>query len=289
MSKGTKERGELATDELSEQAERSTRQVSPVVERTAFWTAFGMTVLLIAFTFLVKALSGTLSQALVLASIESGICTVVLVFKNRWTKLISTLLLGYLFYVVWTQPFVVDSLSNPKGPDGGFGHFMGDVLVICCALLAFVCSLGVTIQYFRGGSRKTPRWYVVAASLVIGIGLGAMHIGTVALPQAASTTPTIINGVATVHMNASNFLAPTVTMPKGDKLTLVDDSTEVHDLFNGTWQNDAPNVVQEPGAPKVNNVKLSNSSVTVGPFAIAGTYHIFCTIHQGMELTIIVQ
>jgi plastocyanin len=289
MSMGTKEQEELATDESSEKTLRLAHQVSPVVERTAFWTALVMTLLLIGFTFLVKALSGILSQQLVLASIEGGICTIILVFKNRWTKLLSTLLLGYLLYVVWTEPFVVDSLSNPKGPDGGLGHFVGDVLVICCALLAFVCSLGATIQYFRGGSRKTPRWYVVAVSLAIGLAIGAEHVGAVALPPAAANVAIVTNGVATVHMNASNFLVPTVTLAKGDKLTFVDDSTEEHDLFNGSWQNGAPNVAQESGAPKVNNVTLIKNSVTVGPFAIAGTYHIFCTLHQGMELTIIVQ
>jgi plastocyanin len=36
-------------------------------------------------------------------------------------------------------------------------------------------------------------------------------------------------------------------------------------------------------------VNLNNNTATVGPFTTAGTYHIFCTIHPGMSLTIIVQ
>jgi plastocyanin len=70
---------------------------------------------------------------------------------------------------------------------------------------------------------------------------------------------------------------------------LVDDSNVVHVLFNGSWQNGAPQVVQEPGVPDVKGVQLSGNSVTVGPFTTAGTYHILCSIHRGMNLTVIVQ
>ena len=34
---------------------------------------------------------------------------------------------------------------------------------------------------------------------------------------------------------------------------------------------------------------ITNGSVEVGPFATAGVYHIYCTLHQGMNLTIVVQ
>jgi plastocyanin len=33
----------------------------------------------------------------------------------------------------------------------------------------------------------------------------------------------------------------------------------------------------------------SGGSVEIGPFTTAGTYHIYCTVHQGMNLEIIVQ
>ena len=45
----------------------------------------------------------------------------------------------------------------------------------------------------------------------------------------------------------------------------------------------------EPGAPNVSNVQINDNSTEIGPFTTAGIYHLYCTIHQGMNLTIIVQ
>lgn len=266
------------------------RRKGTVLERTAFWSSVIMTVLLAGIAFIVKALSGITSQELVVLTIAGLICTILLSLRNRWLTLVTALAEGYLFCLIWVQPFVVDSLRNPKGPDGGVGHFSGDVLVICSSLLTFLACVGVVIQDFqakRGKSRQTPRWYPVLLGLIIGMALGAMHIGAIALPP--STGLTYTDGVPTLHMNASGFFQSSITISKGSKLLLVDDSTEKHDLYNGVWQNGAPEIQQEPGAPSINNVELSDDSATIGPFNTAGTYHIFCTLHQGMSLTVIVQ
>lgn len=268
------------------------RQKGSVLERTAFWSSFVMTLLLVGFFFIVKAFSGISSQDLIILTIEGLICTVLLLIKNRWVAVVAALAEAYVFYMIWTQPFVVESLSNPKGPNGGLGHFMGDVLVICSSLLTLVCSVGAAVQQFqfpKGKSRPTPRWYPVVIGLVIGLAFGAMHIGEISLPPTASTSLAYTNGVPTLHMSASGFLQSSITISKGSKLLLIDDSSEKHELFNGIWQNSTPVIQQEPGAPLVNDLKLSNDSVTIGPFTTAGTFHIFCTLHQGMSLTIIVQ
>lgn len=44
----------------------------------------------------------------------------------------------------------------------------------------------------------------------------------------------------------------------------------------------------EPGAPTVSNVQVNGKSIEVGPFTTAGTYHIYCVVHQGMNLTVVV-
>jgi hypothetical protein len=44
-----------------------------------------------------------------------------------------------------------------------------------------------------------------------------------------------------------------------------------------------------PGAPIVSDVALNNSIITFGPFTSPGAYHIYCTLHPGMTLTILVQ
>ena len=49
--------------------------------------------------------------------------------------------------------------------------------------------------------------------------------------------------------------------------------------------------MQESGAPVMNNVQISGngSSQVIGPFNTPGTYHFYCTVHPGMNLTVIVQ
>lgn len=39
----------------------------------------------------------------------------------------------------------------------------------------------------------------------------------------------------------------------------------------------------------VKDVTVSGGSIDIGPFATAGVFHLYCTIHQGMNLTIVVQ
>jgi plastocyanin len=47
--------------------------------------------------------------------------------------------------------------------------------------------------------------------------------------------------------------------------------------------------MKESGAPTVNNVQVTSSTVSIGPFITAGTYHILCTVHPNMNLTVIVK
>jgi plastocyanin len=98
------------------------------------------------------------------------------------------------------------------------------------------------------------------------------------------------NNPNTVHMNASNFDQSSITIKKGESLTLVSDSSAVHIIENGTWDNNGtqkPNI--EPGAPKVDAQINGGDSKTFGPFNTAGTFQLYCTIHPGMNLTVIVK
>ncbi len=91
-------------------------------------------------------------------------------------------------------------------------------------------------------------------------------------------------------MGDQNFLQPSVTISKGSNLTLVDDTATVHIIANGSWVNGSPQPMQENGAPVVNNLPFNgNDTKTIGPFNTAGTFHLYCTIHPNMNLTVIVQ
>ncbi len=97
-------------------------------------------------------------------------------------------------------------------------------------------------------------------------------------------------GEPTVHMNDNNFVQNTVTVPKGQKLKLIDDSAAPHVLQNGMWDNGVAKNLTEPGAPTVNNLQIAgNATAEIGPFNTAGTFHIYCTIHPGMNLTVTVK
>ena len=94
----------------------------------------------------------------------------------------------------------------------------------------------------------------------------------------------------TVHLGNTNFLQSSVTISKGDSLTLVDDVAVVHIIQNGSWDsNGTPKPATEAGAPTVNVQFQGSDTHMVGPFDTAGTFHLFCSIHVGMNLTVIVQ
>ena len=93
-----------------------------------------------------------------------------------------------------------------------------------------------------------------------------------------------------VHMNDANFVQSSITIKKGESITLVADTLIAHTISNGTWDNGTPKPAKESGAPLVDNVSVGgNSSATIGPFTSAGTFKLYCTIHPGMNLTVIVQ
>ncbi len=92
-----------------------------------------------------------------------------------------------------------------------------------------------------------------------------------------------------VHMAGASFIQSSVNIKKGDMLTLVDDSSAQHIITNGTWDGNTPKPGIESGAPTVNVTLNGNDSVTIGPFNTAGTFHLYCTIHLGMNLTVNVQ
>ena len=93
-----------------------------------------------------------------------------------------------------------------------------------------------------------------------------------------------------VHMNDTNFVQSSITIKKGDKLTLIDDVAVTHVIENGMWNSNGIAIPKlESGAPTVNATFNGNDSQTIGPFNTAGTYHLYCTIHSGMNLTVKVQ
>ncbi len=92
-----------------------------------------------------------------------------------------------------------------------------------------------------------------------------------------------------VHLGAADFIQKTITLKKGDALTLINDSASPHIVVNGTWDGSTQKPSKEAGAPTVNLNFTGNDTKSAGPFNTAGTFKLYCTIHGGMNLTVTVQ
>src|SRR5579863_7223873 len=121
------------------------------------------------------------------------------------------------------------------------------------------------------------------------IGIVFMGMLTILLGACAIVDTSVSNSGPTVHMGGANFTPPSITISKGDMLTLVDDVAVVHIVLNGSWANSTPTPSSEAGAPVVNHTFAGNDSLAIGPFNTAGTFHYYCSVHPGMNLTVVVQ
>ncbi|MDQ2716395.1 MAG: plastocyanin/azurin family copper-binding protein [Chloroflexota bacterium] len=93
-----------------------------------------------------------------------------------------------------------------------------------------------------------------------------------------------------VHMNQSNFAQPSITISKGGSINLIDDAAVPHIIENGMWDNGIAKNVEESGAPTVNSLQFNgNDSHSIGPFTTSGAFHLYCTVHENMNLTVTVQ
>jgi plastocyanin len=105
-----------------------------------------------------------------------------------------------------------------------------------------------------------------------------------------STSSTITASGNVVHMEGDSFQQPSVTIQKGQSITLVNDSGAPHFIANGTWKNGSADTEKETGAPTADNMQISgNATQSIGPFNTAGTFQFYCTIHPGMNLTVVVR
>ena len=164
--------------------------------------------------------------------------------------------------------------------------FISNLLILAFAVVAVVAGLAATVQNYRSLERPTPRnlrpLLTAFTALVVGMMVVSL-IATVNPPTSAASATT--NGEPTVHMSPTAFVQNVVLVPKGSKLLLVDDGNYDHVLQNGFWQGTTPHNQGEPGAPTVQNRDINGGSFEIGPFTTAGIYHLYCSIHVGMNLT----
>src|SRR5258707_7587987 len=258
------------------------RQPLSPVGKTAFWTLLVSTILAFAGLLLLAFVGGASPDIII--TFVSALASLLLVASGvKWMQALATLITAYRFYAFFTVPYVIASLTDPKSTQiaGGFGKFTGIVIAAALGLIALIACIALVVENYRQNSRQTPRWFSWAVSCAIGIMLGAILLGAIGQPAAGAST-TFTNGVPTVHMSADSFTQSSVTIAKGSQLLLVDDTSIMHILGNGSWQNSMPKPEREAGAPVVSNLQVQGKSVEIGPFLTASTYHNYCLVHNGM-------
>ena len=185
-----------------------------------------------------------------------------------------------------SQPYSLYHLTHPQ--EGG--PFIASVLVYMLAIVTIAAGIVATMQNYRGGQRRAPRWTNSFLGVIAGFILGATVVSLLVLPGNTSAAQSNQAAEAgTVHMGIASFSQQTVTISKGSTLKLVDDGNFTHIIANGSWNGSEPRPAREAGAPLVQNVQVSGGSITIGPFTTAGTFSIYCIIHPGMMLKVIVQ
>jgi hypothetical protein len=267
-------------------------QPRPTSSRSALNTVttvalFGIT-LAYAVNFLLAYVFGGVFVAALL--IIGGIMLVgacISLLRVRWIGAVGALLaLGAIstqMSVGINQYFITHPADAPS--------FITLLVILSFGLVAAVAGIASTIWNYRSPEQPAPRnlrlLLTSFATFVAGMIVVSLIVAANPPTSVASTTT---NGQPTVHMSGAAFVQNVVLVPKGSKLLLVDDGNYNHVLRNGMWTaNGSQDTSTEPGAPAVNNVTINSGSLTLGPFNTAGIYHIYCTIHRNMNLTIVVQ
>lgn len=231
--------------------------------------------------------AGSFVMPLLIVAIVLLVVAGIVATGYRWTPLLGALMgLGTIIGGVFTQQYFVYHLTHPAE----VVPFLLSLLICVFAVVAICTGIGATVQNYSGVStRQAPRWLPIPLASLGGFVLGALLVALLVAATPSPSGTTSVNGTSAVHMGVSNFTQSTVTIAKGSKLLLIDDGQFPHIISNGMWIGNTPHPLTEPGSPIVRNVNVNGNSVTIGPFNTAGTYHIYCTIHPGMKLTIIVQ
>ena len=230
--------------------------------------------------------TGTIILPLLIVAVALLIVAGIVASGVRWMPLLGALIgLGTMIGGVFTQQYFVYHLTHPAEVE----PFLFSLLICTFALIAVCTGIGATLQNYRDTVRHAPRWLPTPLAALGGFVLGALLVALLVQATPAGSSTATVNGVPAVHMGVSNFAQSSVIVPKGSKLLLIDDGSFPHILSNGMWQNNTPHLATEAGAPSVENVQVNGNSVEIGPFNTAGTFHIYCTIHPGMNLTVIVQ
>jgi plastocyanin len=122
---------------------------------------------------------------------------------------------------------------------------------------------------------RVPRFLFVVPGIVAGIWVPAV---IVTAPKPAPPH--------TVGMNFMDFTQDVVTVHRGDRLTFVNSSRNIHAIGPGQNGQITSPVAGEPLAGF--NMLETNAPYTTGPWLVPGKYYVTCSVHPMMNLTVVV-
>lgn len=268
-------------------AKRARQELSGLEKTAAVALFLNAAVFLFQFFFVWLAVGPFLPQYLIFPLVTAGVAGLILA-RMRLAPLLGALVVLITSSLDLAQ---IETSSTLLHPAVNPGHFGSLAFLLAFALIALICGGVAGIQSLRGSLPGNARWlspFVTGMSaLAAGMVIAALLVAANPVGAIANTSA---NGAPTVHVAGSNFLTNVVLVPKGSKLQVINDDGIEHVLENGFWTaSGAPNTQNEAGAPAVRNVDIKNGSVELGPFNTAGVFHLYCTIHRGMNLTVVVQ
>src|SRR5258708_12587715 len=135
-----------------------TRQPLSPVGKIGFWGFLGAKIGSVGGGVGIGISSGSPSRDIVIFAALLLATTILVATGIRWLQAIAIPAGVYAFYLFFTQPYVIESLSHPKAdPQGGFGHYIGDIIPLGLLIIALVATAPIIVHDHRGPIRNSPR------------------------------------------------------------------------------------------------------------------------------------
>ena len=278
-----------AADQVKqEDLKTPTRRSLPVLSKVTAVALLGQAIAIAVQLLTTSLLHGTFDPGFFIIIIPILLVAGFVVSRVRWAPALGS---GVAFVIATLWLFAPDYQYDLTHPGGNVIDFILLVLILAFGLVAVVAGVRATIQNYRRAAPRPLPWLRPGLSALAGIVVGMIVVALIvaANPQAGSAS-TNTGGEPTVHIGGAHFIQDIVLVPKGSRLRIVNDGSVEHILQNGRWSaNGTAQTVAEPGAPAVHNVDIKGGDVEIGPFTTTGVFHICCTLHSGMNLTMVVE
>jgi plastocyanin len=278
-----------AADQVKqEDLKTPTRRSLPVLGKVTAVALLGQAIAIAVQMLTTSLLHRTFDPGFFIIIIPILLVAGFVVSRVRWAPALGS---GVAFVIATLWLFAPDYQYDLTHPGGNVIDFILLVLILAFGLVAVVAGVRATIQNYRRAAPRPLPWLRPGLSALAGIVVGMIVVALIvaANPQVGSAT-TDTGGEPTVHIGGAHFIQDIVLVPKGSRLRIVNDGSVEHILQNGRWSaNGTAQTVAEPGAPAVHNVDIKGGDVEIGPFTTTGVFHIYCTLHTGMNLTIVVE